>query len=172
MDENIFWNLIEQSLKKSDGELSVQHEVLLSKLADLSAEEIIDFDKIFNRHHIESYTSNLWAAAYIINGGCSDDVFDYFRGWLISRGKDVFENALKDPSSIADIIDIDEFEEAEFEDILYLAHDVYRMKTNLDNFYELTERVKYPEIELTWSEDESCLVEMFPRLTSIFWEGN
>jgi hypothetical protein len=28
-----------------------------------------------------SYRNDLWAAGYLINGGCSDDGFDYFRGW-------------------------------------------------------------------------------------------
>ncbi|MEU1868262.1 DUF4240 domain-containing protein [Streptomyces gardneri] len=27
-----------------------------------------------------SYQAPIWAAAYLINGGCSDDGFDYFRG--------------------------------------------------------------------------------------------
>ncbi|MBC8060088.1 MAG: DUF4240 domain-containing protein [Clostridiaceae bacterium] len=170
MDENIFWELIDQSLKESDGELSVQYEELLSVLSNVSVEEIIEFHKIFNKHYIESYTSDLWAAAYIINGGCSDDGFDYFRGWLISRGKDVFEKALKDPSSIADIIDIEEFEEAEFEEILYLADDAYTMKTNKKDFYDLVKPVKYTKIELAWSEDEGCLKKMFPRLVDMFWE--
>jgi hypothetical protein len=28
-----------------------------------------------------------WGAAYLANGGCSDDGFDYFRGWLIGQGR-------------------------------------------------------------------------------------
>ena len=28
--------------------------------------------------------------------GCSDDTFDYFRGWLIAQGKETFEKVLDD----------------------------------------------------------------------------
>jgi hypothetical protein len=51
-----------------------------------------------------SYVAQLWAAAFVINGGCSDDGFEYFRGWLITRGREVFERALADPDSLADLL--------------------------------------------------------------------
>lgn len=42
----------------------------------------------------DSYRGDLWAAAYLINGGASDDGFEYFRGWLITQGREVFERAV------------------------------------------------------------------------------
>jgi hypothetical protein len=42
-----------------------------------------------------------WGAAYLANGGCSDDGFDYFRGWLIGQGRKVYETVLADPDSLA-----------------------------------------------------------------------
>ena len=51
----------------------------------------------------DSYRTPLWAAAYVINGGCSDDGFDYFRGWLIVQGRQVFERAVADPDALADL---------------------------------------------------------------------
>ena len=50
-----------------------------------------------------SYRTRLWAAAYVINGGCSDDGFDYFRGWLIVQGRHVFEQAVVNPDALADL---------------------------------------------------------------------
>ena len=49
-----------------------------------------------------AYCWSLWGAAYVINGGCSDDPFVDFRASLISRGRQVFERALSDPDSLAD----------------------------------------------------------------------
>ena len=43
--------------------------------------------------------------AFIVNGGASDDGFDYFRGWLIAQGREVFEGTLAKPDSLADVID-------------------------------------------------------------------
>jgi hypothetical protein len=50
----------------------------------------------------ESYRWDLWGAAYLINGGCSDDGFDYFRGWLLSQGRAIWQATLADPDSLAD----------------------------------------------------------------------
>ncbi|MFC9245678.1 DUF4240 domain-containing protein [Streptomyces sp. NPDC057136] len=51
----------------------------------------------------DSCTNPLWAAAYVINGGCSDDGFDYFRGWLIAQGREVFERTAADPDALAEV---------------------------------------------------------------------
>ncbi|MFD3452230.1 DUF4240 domain-containing protein [Streptomyces sp. NPDC058691] len=41
-----------------------------------------------------SYRAPLWAAAHLINGGCSGDGFDYFRGRLILQGRETFDRAV------------------------------------------------------------------------------
>ena len=51
----------------------------------------------------DSYRSSLWAAVYVINGGCSHDGFDYFRGWLMLQGRETFGQAVADPGSLADL---------------------------------------------------------------------
>src|SRR5207249_5020548 len=51
---------------------------------------------------------------YLINGGCSDDGFEYFRGWVILRGRKAYEAAMKNPDSLAGVVDPDE-EFCEFE---------------------------------------------------------
>jgi hypothetical protein len=51
----------------------------------------------------DSYRNLLWAAAYLINGGCSDDGFESFRCWLIVQGRTVFERSVADPDTLADL---------------------------------------------------------------------
>jgi hypothetical protein len=99
MDNEKFWELINDSRKKSKNDPDRQIEILVSNIAKLSEEEIYEFDRIFNKYYVDSYLSELWAAAYIINGGCSDDGFDYFRGWLISQGRTIYEDTLNDPQN-------------------------------------------------------------------------
>ncbi len=43
-----------------------------------------------------AYHWDLWALAYMAQGGCSDDGFRDFRAWLILQGKELFEAALQD----------------------------------------------------------------------------
>jgi len=69
-----------------------------------------------------SYRWDLWGAAFVINGGCSDDGFDYFRGWLMLQGRDVWEAAMRDPESLAGVsLEGD----AECEVALYAASKAY-----------------------------------------------
>ncbi len=70
------------------------------------AEEILALHHAARTLMASSYRWSLWHAAYQINGGCSDDGFDYFRGWLLSQGRDVFERAVADPDSLADVPDV------------------------------------------------------------------
>src|SRR4051812_18443404 len=101
MTKDEFWKLIERSKELAgDGNCYEQAEIVQSLLEECSPADIVDFDAIYDEMRLESYDQQLWAAAYIINGGCSDDGFEYFRGWLISRGREVFEQALQNPGSL------------------------------------------------------------------------
>ena len=169
MRDDIFWQLIQESIDKSNGELDSQHKVLISILSKYEPEEIIEFDKIFNKFYVESYTSDLWAAAYIINGGCYEDDFDYFRGWLISRGKKVYEETINNPDALVDVVSVYDAGNVEFEDFLYIASDAYKVRTSQDDFYNKAIRISSPKINLTWSENEEELGKMFPELVEKFW---
>jgi hypothetical protein len=108
----------------------------------------------------ESYRNDLWAAAYLINGGCSDDGFTYFRGWLIAQGQQVFERALADPATLEDAIVMDGAWDADLEEFLYAARQAYEDATGV----EMPER-PVPEWELRGPEwDEDSVSEMYPAL--------
>jgi hypothetical protein len=66
-------------------------------LSTLSEQEIIAFDKILERCIALTYTSKFQGEAYLIIDSGSEDSFDYFRGWLITREEQVFERKLSDP---------------------------------------------------------------------------
>ena len=126
MDKQRFWQLIEQS-KINGSECEQQSEQLTELLSQLQAEEIIEFDKHFTQCSDESYRWDLWAVAYIIHGGCSDDGFDYFRGWLIAQGQEFFEQVMANPERAADRVEPEEV--AECEEIDYAASQAYEKVT-------------------------------------------
>jgi predicted DNA-binding WGR domain protein len=169
--EDDFWGLIDKSKKKTK-DSSERAEILTEILAKRSEGDIIEFGKIFQKLYAESYQSGLWAAAYIINGGCSDDGFDYFRGWLIGQGKDAYYNALENPESLTKIIKVDDAGEIECEEMLSVATDAYNLKTDeeYDNTYDLIPYVSFPKIELDWSEDGDDLKKKFPKLYKKFMD--
>lgn len=89
MDRQQFWRLIEaarhQASDPDDGEDVARRAT--SRLATHPAEEIVAAQQVLWDLLADSYTAPLWAAAYVLNGGCSDDGFDYFRGWLIADAR-------------------------------------------------------------------------------------
>ena len=92
-----FWKHIELS-KRSDPE---EHEErLVKRLSKLSPSDFLRFGKWWNSVRDAAYTWKLWGAAYLMNGGCSDDGFVYFRDWLILKGETIYTTALKDPEAI------------------------------------------------------------------------
>ncbi|WP_255255272.1 DUF4240 domain-containing protein [Bacillus pseudomycoides] len=99
MNKEQFWQLISEMNAKDE-----TSDWLVEQLASRSASEIADYEIHFQAALKESYISSLWAAAYIIFGGCSDDLFDYFRGWLIACGKEMFESVLQNPENLANLI--------------------------------------------------------------------
>ncbi len=128
MDKAQFWRLIEAAKAKSGGECEEQVELLEKALVKLPPEEIIAFDRILDELCDEAYRWDLWGAGQLINGFCSDDGFFYFRSWLVAQGKTVYENALANPDSLADVVGPD-FDNAECEPLLYIAGTAYKAKT-------------------------------------------
>ena len=102
-----FWEHIHKS-KRKDPDAHVER--LTARLAKLKPAEIIDFDHWWGVMKAESYNWDLWGAAYLINGGCSDDGFTDFRSWLILQGRDVFQAALTNPDAALAALRVEEDE--------------------------------------------------------------
>lgn len=162
MDNTTFWEIIERVRMASPGK-DERPEALRAVLDELSPEEIQDFQESYIAQVYGAYTWPLWGAAYVMNGGCSDDCFDYFRDWLISEGRTVYEAALKDPETLADLPRIDEIELEEFR---YVADEVYEAKAGR------TMAPTYPAFPgepAGDSWDEDSVDKLFPKLASIYW---
>ncbi len=80
---------------------------------------------------------DLWGAAYLVNGGCSDDGFHDFRAWLVGRGRHVYESALKNPDTLVDVLD---GEPVSGFGLDVAAARVYEEKTGRDDFYDRLDR--------------------------------
>ena len=167
-----FWELIDKTRDAANGSAEKQSELLTLELAKLPAEEIISFERIFDELKDHAYLGNLWDAAIIIMNGCGDDGFQEFREWLVGRGKDAYENALKDPETLVNVLEIGE---PIFPTLLSPAMEAYEKVTGKDMppmprpWAELQDR---PTINID-AEEAELLAEMsrrFPKLTFKFWE--
>ncbi|MCA9228340.1 MAG: DUF4240 domain-containing protein [Planctomycetales bacterium] len=105
MDADRFWQVIEKATEHDPKTAEDWDTKLVAQLVTLPAHDILAWDRIFADITSRAYRNDLWAAAYLINGGASDDGFYYFRCWLIGMGRDVCMNALEDPDSLADVVE-------------------------------------------------------------------
>lgn len=170
MTDDEFWRLIGRSNAGLDYDR--QADLLESILETLPAGDILKFDAAFQKQMNRAYTWDLWGAAYVIHGGCSDDGFDYFRRWLISRGKDVFERALARPDDLADIIPREADEALEAESLGYAAVSAWQKKTGESakafNAAAVVLPMPADPAGEPFEEDEAHLAKRYPKLTKRF----
>ncbi len=100
MDEACFWTIIEKT-KGHASSPAEQIELLIAELELFKATEISKFQKILQQKMAELYHWDLWAVAYLAQGGCSDDAFEAFRPWIILQGPAVYQLALKDVTKLS-----------------------------------------------------------------------
>ena len=127
MDIERFWEIIETAGGASCEDRAA---AVTANLVQLGRDETADFVGLFDDALNDLYTWDLWAVAYIVQCGCSDDGFEYFRGWVMSQGRRAHALALSDPGAFGLAIDPDsEDEERECEDLLYAGRQAYKVLT-------------------------------------------
>jgi len=138
MDATRFWEIVAESKVGFDTEhyQSSRHEQvrrLHQLLSSLPIEEVLSFLKLFGARMDEAYSrprEGLWAVAFDLGGGCSEDGFDDFRCWLISMGREVFEAAVRDPETVYEVAEhMGGGDDVFFEEFQYVPSQVLRQMT-------------------------------------------
>ena len=75
-------------------------EQMRKELLRYSPQDILDFHLILREYENAAYRNDLWAACTALGAHASDDGFDYFRTWLISQGKVIYMEAMRDPDTL------------------------------------------------------------------------
>ncbi|TQE38472.1 DUF4240 domain-containing protein [Streptomyces ipomoeae] len=189
MDASDFWNIVDEARRTTassmgddsptgegagDADWGAVAERASALLAARPVVEIVAAQQVLWDLLAESYRAPLWAAAYTINGGCSDDGFDYFRGWLILQGREVFERAVADPDSLAELPEIraaaEEWAEVDCERTLGIAWDAHRTATGQD-LPPGCFSIRYPQLDPSWGfdfDDWEELGRRLPRLAALY----
>ncbi len=173
LDENIFWNIIDLSLKNTNS-IDDQEVFLIKEIQKLTPEEIIGFRLRTDKLLYDTYNSEMWCAGYLMKGCCSDYGFEYFRNWLISRGKDVYLNAKENPDTLISEV-VEGNDEYEFESFWYVALTVFENKTGKELYDYISDDFKtnegnYPQFEFNWKEEKpETMKSICPKLFERFW---
>ena len=182
MDREQFWALIEAAKTATGGDCQAQGAELVAALSQRSVGEVLAWDRIYGELMAESYRWDLWGAAHLINGGCGDDGFDYFRGWLLGQGQASWQAALANPDSLADHPEIggrrpleERSDPLECDDMLYVAYDAYQAVTGQQLTVEVAgrqPRPRPPDLGQRWDFDDAAEMRpRYPRLWAVCgWE--
>lgn len=176
MNEEQFWAIVQKAVDEAGDDEDEYLEVVMHELSKLSLKEMVGFRLRTDKLLYDSYTSEMWCAGYLMNGGCSDDGFEYFRLWVISRGRKVYEAALANPDNLIDYIAEDaEVDFFEFELFWYAAIDAFEEATEADLYDYIdddnftTREGNYPNFEFNWDEeDPESMKNLCPRLFERF----
>ena len=165
MNEDRFWKIIADcNLTEFDTEEWAAQ--LTAALRKLHPDEINEWNHTFDRLAANAYKIDLMAACCMINLGAGDDGFYYFRCWLIGMGRSVYEAAVTDPDTLADVVDPRRDAEAE---IYAAAHRAWMIVTGNPDTADYPARNETAELQgEDWDIDDADLRQKrFPRLAAL-----
>jgi hypothetical protein len=184
MDTDEFWQLIDTARAHTTPEQPFD-EALVDLLTRSPKERILAFEARFDLLDDALHRWDVWAAAYLIGGGCSDDSFMDFRAGLIAQGRTWYERAAAAPDALADHPEVvaaaaeDSDEALFYEDVNYAADDAYEQLTgDPDAFDEAYDDYLAAHPELTGQDtpmgedfdfdDPTEMHRRLPRLAALF----
>ncbi|WP_424213721.1 DUF4240 domain-containing protein [Streptomyces sp. BI20] len=178
MDEQRFWDVIEEARARAgapaaavSADVAVIAREARGVLSEFGESDLIQAQQRLWDLLARSYRTPLWGAAYLVNGGCSDDGFEYFRGWLIAQGRAMFERVVAHPDALAQLTGVREaladLGELEGEEMLGVAWDAFRLATGRELPVGVF-TVEYPDLAPGWDfEDEEETGRRLPGLREL-----
>ncbi len=166
MTRAAFWGLIDRARADADDDTERQSELLEERVSKLPPSQIVRFQQIRRQMDEQAYTWDIWGAAYVVEDGCSDDCFRDFRAYLISLGPRAFAAALRNPDSLAPIVQ--DAENGDWENADDVAPDAYQSATGDDFPADSSDLSGRPRGEPWDDESQESLVQRYPALAARF----
>lgn len=176
MDESEFWTLVETARSAA----TPTDEALVELLEGRSLEDLVAFQRRFDSVTDRVHRWDVWAAAYLIGGGCSDDAFGDFKAGLVALGSDWFERVAAGADELAShplVIEAAESQDAAEllfdENFGFAASTAAESGEDAEAFWAALEAVpddtESPELGDGWDfDDKREMSARLPRLASLF----
>ncbi|MFH6690006.1 DUF4240 domain-containing protein [Cellulosimicrobium funkei] len=189
MDRETFWGIVETARERAGAgadDRGAEDDSLPGALTDLlverlTADEMLAFVDVAGDVANDAYAWPVWGAAYLVEGGCSDDGFRDFRDGLVLAGRETFERTLTDPDTLADHPVVAAMADGGspwfgFESLDSLVGDAWSRATGEDDeaYYAARERTSSvrarsePAGEQWDFDDDEENARRLPRLTALF----
>jgi hypothetical protein len=170
MNESEFWQLIDATRHAAQADPEKQADLLADRLAELTPDEVLDFAQSFEVRLGRAHTWGLWAAATVLLGETDADDFEGFRCWLIGLGRAVYESAVQDADSLADLLrGFDEDTDGDSIELGYAADEAYERLTGSELPELDVEEPELPQGIPLELRDPQALANRVPRLWERFF---
>jgi len=176
MTEDDYWRIIKDARSFANGDVEFQAQLIATSMGTRSVPELNAFNSwVRQRMHDATLTDLLLVVSWVYDvhdlGPVSGDGWEYWRGWLVSRGKEEYMAALRNADVVAEYFtDIDDFLGGE--SIEYSAMYAYELATGSRGAPEEMYDASLIELWLVWwkDEDETAqrLRERFPKMAAKF----
>ena len=168
-----FWAVIDRATADRPASPAQVAERAIADLAARDPEEIVAWARHLDKVLAASGTEDLWAAAYLINGGCTEDGFHNLRGWLVPHGRQAVRASVQSPDVLAGMPAVRAAAENgavfEAEEVLSIAAQAYQKATG-EPLPAAADRPRIrPEVADLWDfDDEEETHKRLPRLAALF----
>lgn len=134
------------------------------ELRDLERATVRKMAKTLVTELAKATTWKMWGAGYIMNGGCSEDGFLYFRLWLMAQGREVFRAAVAKPESLVNAtLRLGQAGDFEFEELLEAFDDALEQVDEGDLSDQISE-VATPPGNAPFEMTSAVLKQRYPLL--------
>jgi hypothetical protein len=158
-----FWTRVERVRAHGGHDLEAVAMSLEDELRSAPDADLVAFGEQLLAEHERLNTWRHLAAAEVMIGYVSDDVFTDWRSWVIAQGRQVHDAAVADPDSLAAIEDWHELETGAGEIFGAAAITVHAERHGYETPFPVVELVTDPAGERVPHEQRA---QLFPRLSA------
>ena len=166
-----FWSVIDRARGITDPTgPSATPGALKRQLDSLSGEKIAAFAERYDQTMVELNRWTIWDAGYAAAQGMGDDDFDYFRAWLIGKGRVVVAQAESAPDDLAQYFTSIDSSKDDFdnESLDYVADDILaaRYGQKADDTFEAKFGADTDDDPPGKETDEKTIATRYPNLSA------
>lgn len=148
MDSKIFWEIMESSRKKSNGDIDLQTDIIQEQLSAYNPEQLIKFDSLQKQFFTNAWSKKTNIAYFAITAKpliskklyAGDNGYNGFLLWLIGQGENTYHQTLENPDFLSNIVNKET--DTNMELAAVVAQDVYFEKTGKEMPLTITNNPK------------------------------
>ena len=101
MNKDQFWESIDTVIVAyPDHDRESHMNIIIEKLLNYSLDDIVDWQMMLEEYCNAAYRPEVWSAGQVLGADYTGEGFIDFACWLVSRGKEAYMDALRDPATM------------------------------------------------------------------------